>query len=205
MAVPCAVVLAAALSSCTSDEPEPAQEPTYDATSLADFDASTVTLERTDFCDDLPSDAVQHTVGEVASTRHYGNGDPVKLTDGVKDISHEFNCTFVGKSGVTARAWVFVPRVTEQRADELVTAAGEAEGCSLVEGGGFGEPATGRFCRTDEGTEASYRGLFVDTWLTCSVSRGDKGKDAPEPDRDDMLREAGQWCVAAAEAAASSS
>lgn len=205
------VLLLGVLGAC-SGAPEPPQEPSYDATSLADFDASAVTLERTDFCDDFSEEAVQYTVGEVASTKHYGNGDPVQLTEGVRDVSHELNCTFVGKSGTTARAWVFVPRVTAQRAEELVNAAGQAEGCSRVEGREFGEPSTGRFCTTGEGVEASYRGLFVDTWLTCSVSRpaksqekGSKEMGKAQPDRESMLREAGEWCTAAAEAASSKS
>lgn len=197
-----ACVLALGLLGACTSSPETPQEESYEATPVTEFDASGVTLERTDFCDDFSEDAVQYTVGKVASTRHYGNGDPVQLTEGVKDVSHEFNCTFVGKSGITARAWVFVPRVTAQRADELVAAAGQAEGCSLVEGRGFGTPSTGRFCTTDDGVEASYRGLFVDTWLTCSVSRNGKQNGA---DREKMLREAGEWCVAAAEAASSES
>ncbi|MDN5895057.1 MAG: hypothetical protein L0H93_13665 [Nocardioides sp.] len=190
------LLLAGTLGAC-SDSPEPPAESAYEATPLSDFDASTVTLDRTDFCGDLSEDAVKYTVGKVAATKHYGNGDPVKLTKGVKDVAHEYNCTFVGKSGVTARAWVFVPQVTTQRAKELVTAAGKVKGCTLVDGKGFGTPGTGRVCRTDKETEVAYSGLFVDTWLTCSLTRPD-----PKADQADMLRETGEWCVAAAEAAA---
>ena len=41
--------------------------------------------------------------------------------------------------------------------------------------------------------EASYRGLFGDAWLACSLT-------APG-ERDAVLEKAGAWCVAAARAA----
>src|SRR5699024_4954576 len=100
----------------------------------------------------------------------------------------------------TARAWVFVPEVTKQRAKELVDAAGRTEGCRLADGKEFGAPGTGRVCRTGGETEASYRGLFVDTWLACSLTH-----HGPQLDRDGLLREAGEWCVSAAGAVAESS
>lgn len=191
------VLLLGALTACSADSDGDKEPAAYQPTSLSAFDASTVTLERDAFCDDLSEDAVQHTVGEVASTKHYGNGDPVELTDGVEDVSHEFNCTFVGEDGTTARAWVFVPQVTQRRAKELVAAAGKQDRCEQVDGEEFGTPATGRVCGKGKQTEVSYRGLFVDTWLSCSVSGAD-----PQADRDELLAQAGEWCTAAAEAAA---
>lgn len=191
------VLLLGALAACSGDGGDHEEPAAYSPTSLSDFDASTLTLTRDEFCGDLSEEAVEHTIGAVKSTEHYGNGDPVELTDGVEDVSHEFNCTYVGENGVTARAWVFVPQVTEQRAKELVAAAGKEKGCELVDGQEFGTPGTGRVCGQGKSTEVSYRGLFVDTWLACSVTGAD-----PQASREERLEQAGEWCTAAAEAAA---
>lgn len=199
-----AVILVALLSilllatSCTSEE-KPSAAPTAQPTPLSAFDATAVTIARTDFCDRIPETAVEDAVGEVEGTDHYGNGEPATIVPGVKDVSHEFNCTFNGTSGATARVWVFVPQVTRARARKLVSAAGEPRGCRLVEGD-FGEPSTGVLCRSDSGTDASYRGLFGDSWLSCSVSDPDRRAQAAP-----LLERAGDWCVQSTTAAATAS
>ena len=191
-----ALVMALAFTGCTSNE-RPTAEPSARPTPLSGFDSSVVTVARADFCDRIPDSAVQAAVGEVKDTSHYGNGESATIVPGVKDVAHEFNCTFTGASGSVARVWVFAPQVTQARAKNLVAEAGETKGCRTVPGQGFGDPSTGVLCRSKGGTDASYRGLFVDSWLSCSVSDPDRtAKAAP------LMERAGIWCVQAATAAA---
>ena len=190
-----ALLLLAGGTACTGgggsgSSDEPAAEPTP----ITEFDAASAALSREDFCDRIPDEAATAAVGEVASTDHYGNGEKKQITDEVTDVAHEFSCTFVGASGALARAWVFVPRVTQAQAEDLVAAVKKAEGCRVVDGKSFGTPGTGTVCTTTAGTEAAYRGLFTDAWFSCSVT----AKDLDEPT---LLEQAGQWCVSAATAA----
>ena len=191
-----ALLLLAAGTACTGDGggsgggANPAAEPTP----ITAFDAASASLTRADFCDRIPDEAVTAAVGEVASTDHYGNGERNKVTRGVTDVAHEFNCTFTGESGAIARAWVFVPRVTPEQAKALVAGVRTTKGCQAVDGESFGSPATGSVCTTPDGTEAAYRGLFTDAWFSCSVT-------AKDLDRATLLEQTGQWCVSTATAA----
>ncbi|WP_067428778.1 hypothetical protein [Nocardioides jensenii] len=196
VAVATTVLLLAGLISCSSDN-DPGTEPTVAATPISEYDATGVTVARADFCDRIPDGAVEAAVGEVEDTGHYGNGESASITDEVEDVAHEFNCTFTGTSGAVARVWVFVPQVTRARAQALVKQVGQERGCRLVDGQGFGTPSTGALCRSKSGAEASYRGLFVDSWLACSLTDPDR-KAPAEP----ALEKAGNWCVQAASAAA---
>jgi hypothetical protein len=192
-----ALLLLASGTACTGDGGGDAGGSTAHAepTPITDFDAGGSTLARGEFCDRIPDTSVTAAVGEVASTDHYGNGDRDRITDGVRDVAHEFGCTFTGDEGAVARAWVFVPRVTRAQAKQYVADARRAKGCRPVDGQGFGTPGTGLVCTSDDGTEASYRGLFTDTWFACSLAAADLGEKT-------VLKQAGQWCVATAGAAA---
>jgi hypothetical protein len=191
-----ALLLLAAGTACTGDGggSGSADEPAAEPTPITAFDASATALSRADFCERIPDEAVTAAVGEVASTDHYGNGERNKITKGVTDVAHEFNCTFTGDAGAVARAWVFVPRVTRDQARALVADVRRTKGCRAVDGKSFGSPGTGSVCTTPRGTEASYRGLFTDAWFSCSLT----AKDLDEPT---LLEQAGQWCVSSATAA----
>ncbi len=116
------------------------------------------------------------------------------LTSEVTDIAAEHGCRW--KRGRTvARAWVFAPPVTSADAKRFAGSARRAEGCDVRrDAPGFGSPSVARTCPVGEGFEASYRGLFGDAWLVCSLT-------APGTRRATLTR-AGAWCVAVAEAAA---
>ncbi|HEY9565786.1 MAG TPA: hypothetical protein VIR30_18630, partial [Nocardioides sp.] len=102
-----------------------------------------------------------------------------------------------GADGRVARAWVFVPQVPPARAKSLVADAKKKRtGCTTNAGGGFGSPAVGSVCRTEDGSQATYAGLFVDAWLSCSLGVPDTKAPAPE-----LRASAGEWCVEAAKAA----
>lgn len=177
---------------CSSDEKEPADEqPTVRPTPLSEFDPASVVITRTDFCDFVPAEAVEAAVGPDAETNHQGNGSQIEV-DGGMDLSHEYSCEWTGPKG-TAQAWVFVPRITEARAKALARSQRTTKGCREIEGD-FGDPGVGTVCDRDGGTVASYRGLFVDSWLTCTLERsGAKEKK--------LVELTGEWCVATAKAA----
>ena len=194
-----AVVVAAVLlrSPDAPSAPETAAPPEPVATPLADYDTEQVAVAREGFCADVPEEAVEEALGaEVEVTRSWDDGDRTLLSPGLRDIAHEFGCAW-SADGVTARAWVFAPPVTQGQAEDLVAEAGSGEGCRPMDGApGFGRPTTAVFCGRGEKTpQASYRGLFGDAWLTCTLAvRG-------APTGADLRDRTGRWCVEVLEAA----
>ena len=82
--------------------PETAEVPSI---SLTDLDTTELVAVRAAFCDGVPEKAVAEAVGgEVAATAAYGNGDRAKVAGTVRDIAHEFSCTWRGQDGSVARA-----------------------------------------------------------------------------------------------------
>jgi len=191
-----AALLGGSLAACSGDD-DAVEQVEVNPTHIDAFVAAAAPVQRVSFCSRVSDDAVVAAVGEVASTRHYGNGERATVLPGVKDVAHEYNCTFVGTSGDVARAWVFVPAVTPGQARALVNDVRRRKGCRVVEGHDFGSPGTGSLCRSKGRTEATYRGLFVDAWLSCSVTDGGTKKLSPAA----LLEKAGDWCVQVATAA----
>lgn len=187
------VLLAATLSAC-SDSAGDDPEPQVRLTPITKFDAASVRVLHREFCDAVPEDAVVAAVGDVRRTDHYTNGETHRITRGVVDVSHEFNCTYVGERGDIARAWLFAPRVTPAQARSLVRQEVRAPGCRTLDGHGFGRPSTGTLCTGRGDRVATYRGLFVDAWLACALTDG--GKKKVPVDR--LVDRAGTWCVAVA-------
>lgn len=178
---------------CTGDDGGPQADPSVAATPLQDFSTSGIAVTRGEFCDQVPEGAAEQALGgAVARTGHYGTGDRAAVTTGVKDVAHEFNCTFVAGDGTRARAWVFAPPVTVQRAKQL--ARETRRGCTVPTGAAkFGQPSVATVCRHSGRVETAYRGLFGDAWLSCSVS-------TEKPERTERLGRAGSWCVRVVEA-----
>ena len=172
---------------------EPAAPPPL-STPLADYDTTTLVVQREAFCDLIAPEEVAAVVGgEPTDSRTYSNGESAVITSDVTDIAHEFGCRW--KQGrKVARAWVFAPPVTPGDAKALVKAARQVEDCDVPRRApDFGAPSLARTCPAGKGVEASYRGLFGDAWLACSLT----APGAP----DAVLEKAGAWCVAAARAA----
>ena len=63
----------------------------------------------------------------------------------------------------------------------------------IADAASFGRPSVGVVCRTDAGLRTSYRGLFGDAWLTCSL-------EGPL-EREAAVARTGELCVAVAQAA----
>lgn len=196
-----AAALLLALSACTPAEegpPEPTTTPSPTGTPLAEVDTSTMVLTRAAFCQEIPDESVTLALGGTARKRtSYDNGERAQLTDDVRDVAHEFDCTF--RRGATeARAWLFAPPVTRARAKELVALAAEAKGCETPDAApDYGRPSLASVCSDDERTTVLFRGLFHDSWLTCSlaVPTAGTGRQA------ELLDRAGRWCAAVAQAA----
>jgi hypothetical protein len=167
----------------------------YEGTPLSEFDTSAVAVARAPFCDRLAPEAVGEALeGDPADEGAYGNGDDLP---GDLGVAHEYGCWATTDDGATLRAWVFAPPVTQQRADQLVTAAGREENCTRQEDApAYGDPSVAVVCGGPDGVTASYRGLFGDAWLSCSLSL--PGRTS----QDQLIERAGRWCVAVAEAAA---
>ena len=187
-----AVALTSAMSGCTSsDDPEPpAAQPSASSTPLQDFATEGLSVVRGEFCARVPSAAVSEALdGEPADTGSWANGDRTRLAAGVRDVAHEYGCSWTAADGTVARAWVFAPPVTPSSAAVLGRQSRRAEGCRpLPDAPAYGDPSVAVRC----GREISFRGLFGDAWLSCSLQ---SPGTAPDVDR------AGRWCVAVAQAA----
>jgi hypothetical protein len=172
---------------------------TDEGTPLTDVDTTSLVVRRAPFCDLVDRAAVARALGveddEVPDVAAYGNGQRTQLTAEVKDVAHEYGCTWaVGES--EARAWVFAPPVTQERALTLFKSARDVAGCTTLPGADFGDPSLARSCRSGSAIETSYRGLFGDAWLTCTLQ-------LPGGEQADLADRAGRWCSAVALAAAS--
>jgi len=170
------------------------------STPLASFDTADVTILRTGFCDRVAESALEEALGAPAEDAlDYGNGDKVRLAPGLRDRAHEYGCSWTA-GGVTAAAWVYAPPVPRRLAGELLGQARSAEQCEPIpDAPAYGDPSAGLVCTTEAAREVSFRGLFGDAWLVCSVRV--RGVSAGES-VDQAVDRTGRWCVQAARAAA---
>jgi hypothetical protein len=178
----------------TGGTSKPAPPPAYTSTALGDFDTTTVAITRGAFCDRIPAPAISAALGTAATAADaYGNGDRRPVAGGKADVLHEYGCTF-SAAGLEARAWVFAPPVTVGRAHQLI--ADSDQGCTKPKDPpAFGSPTTASICGVKTRT-ATFRGLFGDAWLSCSLA-APAGRFSPEV----LVDRAGRWCVAVAQAA----
>ncbi|GAA1789393.1 hypothetical protein GCM10009795_038960 [Nocardioides hankookensis] len=149
-------------------------------------------MVRGDFCPRVAPQAVTDALGTDSSDeKTWANGDRVRLADGVKDVAHEYGCSWTADDGTVARAWVFAPPVTAADAADLGRKARRSDGCrALPDAPAYGAPSVAVRC----GDALAFHGLFGDAWLSCSL---ESAGGAPEADQ------TGRWCVAVAQAARS--
>ena len=186
------LLLLSVLSACQADQPAPpSADPTPSATTpLAAIDTSALVVARADFCARIAPTQAQDALGaEIKSSKSYANGQPARLAAGLKDVAHEFGCTWAAANGAIARAWVFAPPVTRPRARDLRDAA-LRQGCSATKGARFGNASVATRCRTDEGVEEGYFGLFGDAWLSCTLTLPPRDAANDQPER------TSRWCGA---------
>jgi len=187
-------VLVAGSTGCTSDGSTP--EPAPSQTPLTAVDLSGLQVTRSDFCDAVDEGAVIAVLGgQPSASSSYGNGDRVRLTPKVRDVAHEYGCTW-RRHRVTARTWVFAEPVTPGRGRTLVAARADTEGCSPAGELQFGSPGSVLVCAAGGSRTVTMAGLFGTAWLTCEVT-------APRADAAPGRLEAAQrWCADVATAAA---
>ncbi|GAA5146395.1 hypothetical protein GCM10023340_17250 [Nocardioides marinquilinus] len=181
----------------------PTVSPTVETTPLSDYDTTVVALQRASFCDAIDDETLAVALGlddgatpAVSQADAYVDGDRAEV-GGVTDVVHEFGCRWRTDDAV-ARGWVFAPPVTSREARALRRAAVAEEGCEVAgRAPDFGLRSVALLCEAPRGTETSFRGLFGDAWLTCSVTVS--GTDTPEAE---LLDRTGRWCVGVAQAAA---
>ncbi|MFN8194454.1 MAG: hypothetical protein U0R80_09240 [Nocardioidaceae bacterium] len=184
------------LGGCTSGGGSGTAPKPDTGTPLAQVDTLAMTVVRGPFCDRISPQGVERALGgDVAGTSSYDSGDRARLTGEVTDVAHEFSCTFRAEDGTAARAWVFAPPVTRSRARELAAAV-ETEGCTPVPApAAFGRPTSATRCETGRGTSITFRGLFGDAWLSCSVTTPSPDDPSASPSSTDLVDRAGRWCV----------
>lgn len=191
-----------AIGVVVSDEtaPPPARKPAaYTGTPLSEFDSTKAVVRRAPFCELVPAEAVKAALGTEASAAGYDNGEQTEAIAG-GDVAHEYGCRASATEGATpglAEAWVFAPPVTADWAQRLVAAAGRTPGCAPLPGApAYGAPSVALVCTNGDQRSITFRGLYGDAWLACSLSL-----PAGLP-QDQLVDRAGRWCVAVAQAAA---
>ena len=204
-AVAPALALVLGLAGCTGDagttDPEPTAQPDSPApqTPLAELDTSEVTIARVGFCALVPDEAVEQALdGPIARRSSWDNGDRIRLggeLSGRRDVTHEYGCSWSASTGAEASSWVFAPPTTVSDARSYIRALRSRRGCRTPDAPAFGRPSVATVCRSDSGTAATLAGLFVDSWLSCSLR--DPGRSGPGAGRGAprLLRRATQWCA----------
>ncbi len=166
-----ALTVAAGVAVVGPDAKDPVvAAPDVEPASLQQLETTSVTVARAGFCDRIdPGEVEAALTAPPTDAESYGDGDPVRFTPRVEDIAHEFGCVW-SRGGQRLRAWVFAPPVSQDRATDLVAAARATRDCSSVaRAAEFGAPSVALVCKTGKGRQVSFRGLFGDAWLSCSV------------------------------------
>lgn len=176
-----------------SDEDGSRPTPTPSPTALDGADLSSLPIARASFCDALDGEEVEQALdGAVSAASSYDSGQRAELAPGVRDVSHEFSCTFRGAAGAEARVWVFAEPVRPAVARQIVRDARSAAGCRALEDvPTFGTPSVGTSCRAGKPprSQVTLRGLFGDAWLSCQLA-------GPTGEPEERLAErAERWCV----------
>lgn len=180
------------LTGCTGGSDDPAPEATPTSTPLGEVDTTAVSVVRGEFCPRVPPAAVTEALGgEAARSRTWANGDKVRLSPGVRDVVHEYGCSW-SLAGTEVRAWVFAPPVAAAQATALRQEAAAGEGCAAdTAAPRFGQPSVAVRCTTGRQATTTFHGLFGDAWLSCSLRT-----PVAQGSAEDQLDRAGRWCAA---------
>ncbi len=100
---------------------------------------------------------------------------------------------------MTARAWVFAPPISRQRASDFANELVGMKCKELASAAAPGDPGVAQRCGLNTGaTLTGLYGLVGDAWLGCEVDRGTLSSTSPtEPAESARV---GEWCVAVLEA-----
>ncbi len=189
------VVAATSLLLLTACGEQKQATPQPSPTPIASLDTSAMQVPRIEFCGLVPDSAVSEVLGgKPVSRSAYGNGDEQSVRSVGRDVVHEIGCTWTGKDGTTARAWLFARPVDTAFARTVIASSRKKKGCATVAGPRFGEPSTTQRCRFPDGTQRyRHAGLFGQTWLTCELASPDAGART-------LRQHTDAWCVQVANA-----
>jgi hypothetical protein len=164
--------------------------------SLEDVDTTALAVPRGPFCDRIDPAAVARVLGGPAThVSAYRSGQRIKISGEVADVVHEFGCRWKTEGG-KAEAWLFAPPVTRRRAARMVEEVQDSPRClGQVGAPAFGRPSAVCGSPAHDGYAVTFRGLFGDAWLTCSLTLGDEPRATVEA-------RAMRWCAAVATGAA---
>ncbi len=196
-----AVATAAVLVGIRLGSPGPqapqAAFPSPSPTPVREVDLAGVPIPRAPFCPLLDRRTVAAALGgRVTGTSSYGNGERAEIVPGVRDVAHEYSCSFTSATGAQARAWVFAAPVDTARARALVGDVVRSRGCRRVESRPvFGRPSVTTACPAAKGsgTTVTMHGLFGDAWFSCQLTRPQAGGTTGS------VRRTERWCVRVAE------
>ena len=193
-----AVLVGVQLGSGDHGEPAAAPTPSAKPTPVRDIDLTGMPIPRGPVCPLLDKKAVAQALGApVVRTSQYGNGDRAELVPGVRDVAHEYSCSFYAADGGLARIWMFAAPVDEADARSLVKDVVHAKGCREVASRPtFGAPSVTTACPAPEGagTAITMHGLFDDTWFSCELARPQASGSTSA-----AVRRTERWCVRVAE------
>jgi hypothetical protein len=172
----------------------PRAAPTGAATPLQDLDLSGLPIARAPFCDRIDDRSVTAALGEPASAaQEYANGQRARITTGLRDVAHEYGCSYRAANGADLRAWIFAAPVRPHTARRLIGPLARGPGCRRPAGAPvFGSPGVTLSCTSKRPatTTVSLRGLFTDTWLSCELTVPGAGEPVPATNRRGV-----RWCV----------
>lgn len=196
-----AVLVGVRLGSGDHGETAPAPSPSATPTPVRDVDLTGMPIPRGPVCPLLDKKAVAEALGgRVVRTSQYGNGDRAELVPGVRDVAHEYSCSYDAADGALARIWVFAAPVDKTGARSLVRDVVHAKGCREVASRPtFGAPSVTTACPAPEGsgTAITMHGLFDDAWFSCELARPQASGSSGATDA--AVRRTERWCVRVAE------
>ena len=180
------------LTGCSEEKkatPKPSPTP------IASLNTSAMQVPRIEFCALVPASAVSDALGgKPESKAAYGNGDVQGVRTIGKDVVHEIGCTWTGKDGSTARAWVFARPVDTAFARTVIASSRKKKGCETVSGPAYGKPSTTQQCDFSDGSKRfRHAGLFGQSWLTCELA-------SPAGEASTLGSRTDAWCVQVANA-----
>ncbi len=192
------VLIAAAVASVllvTGCSEEKKATPKPSPTPIASLNTVAMQVPRIEFCGLVPASAVSDAVGgKPTRTSAYGNGDVQGVRSVGRDVVHEIGCTWTGKDGTTARAWVFARPIDTAFARTVIASSRAKKGCTTVTGPAYGKPATTQQCEfADRSRRFRHSGLFGQTWLSCELA-------SPGLDATELRTRTDAWCVQVANA-----
>lgn len=186
------LLVALAVGGCSSDDSSSNTPASVAPTPLAQLNTASLRIARINFCGLLPHTAIEDALGgREASHESYRNGDDAQLTQDVKDVAHEFGCSYTAKDGTQAQAWVFAQPVDRELARKINRQAKHRKGCTAESGAGFGQSSVRQVCSLDGGIQrVRLSGLFHNSWLACEISAPEAAAPVKE-----LRARADAWCV----------